>query len=166
MLGFRTQAPEILRLCGHSHVTCLAAGSSPIRDAERLQTGNAQCLQLGLSGLAAVRLSSEESRHHAAKIHWTWLALWKGGGPERGIAGTFLFVLVGDRLYHWAFGAGTTWLSVDLGHFLIDAIALAMFAAKTLIPPEALVDAAFLGELALDGRLRAVRGILPATLAA
>lgn len=60
------------------------------------------------------------------------LALWKGGGPERGIAGTFLFVLVGDRLYHWAFGAGTTWLSVDLGHFLIDAIALAMFASIAL----------------------------------
>jgi magnesium chelatase family protein len=46
------------------------------------------------------------------------------------------------------------------------AIALAMFAAKSLIPPESIADAAFLGELALDGRLRAVRGVLPATLAA
>jgi len=46
------------------------------------------------------------------------------------------------------------------------AIALAVFAAKSLVPPEGLVDSVFLGELALDGRLRAIRGVLPATLAA
>ena len=46
------------------------------------------------------------------------------------------------------------------------AIALAVFAAKKLIPIEPLHDAVFLGELALDGRLRAIRGVLPATLAA
>jgi len=46
------------------------------------------------------------------------------------------------------------------------AIALAVFSAKSLIPAESLAGAAFLGELALDGRLRAVRGVLPATLAA
>ena len=46
------------------------------------------------------------------------------------------------------------------------AIALAVFAAKRLIPPEPLAGTVFLGELALDGRLRAVRGVLPATMAA
>ncbi|EFQ83153.1 Mg chelatase-like protein [Aeromicrobium marinum DSM 15272] len=46
------------------------------------------------------------------------------------------------------------------------AIALAVFAAKSLVPAAALQDTAFLGELALDGRLRAIRGVLPATLAA
>jgi magnesium chelatase family protein len=46
------------------------------------------------------------------------------------------------------------------------AIALAVFAAKSLIPAEQLAGAVFLGELALDGRLRAIRGVLPATLAA
>lgn len=46
------------------------------------------------------------------------------------------------------------------------AIALAVFAAKNLLPPERLAGTAFLGELALDGRLRAIRGVLPATIAA
>lgn len=46
------------------------------------------------------------------------------------------------------------------------AIALAVFAALKEIPREPLEGAAFLGELALDGRLRAIRGVLPATLAA
>jgi magnesium chelatase family protein len=46
------------------------------------------------------------------------------------------------------------------------AIALAVFAAKKLLPDDQLAGAAFLGELALDGRLRAIRGVLPATLAA
>ncbi len=30
-------------------------------------------------GLAAVRLSGEETRHHAGRVRWTWLALRKGG---------------------------------------------------------------------------------------
>lgn len=46
------------------------------------------------------------------------------------------------------------------------AIAVAVFAAKSLVPHQWLRDSAFIGELALDGRLRAVRGVLPATLAA
>jgi magnesium chelatase family protein len=46
------------------------------------------------------------------------------------------------------------------------AIAVAIFAAKTLVPDESLAGSAFLGELALNGRLRAIRGVLPATLAA
>ncbi|MEH3033229.1 MAG: YifB family Mg chelatase-like AAA ATPase [Aeromicrobium erythreum] len=46
------------------------------------------------------------------------------------------------------------------------SIALALLAAKRVVPTEALRDVVFLGELALDGRLRAVRGVLPATVAA
>ena len=74
--------------------------------------------------------------------------------------------------------SGTTWpdqrVTINLAPSTLPksgshydlAIALAVFAAKSLVPAEALADAAFLGELALDGRLRAVRGVLPATLAA
>jgi magnesium chelatase family protein len=46
------------------------------------------------------------------------------------------------------------------------AIALGVLAAEGTVPAEPLCDAVLLGELALDGRLRAVPGILPATLAA
>jgi len=46
------------------------------------------------------------------------------------------------------------------------AIALAVLAASGVVPGDRLQDAVLLGELALDGRLRAVPGVLPATLAA
>ena len=46
------------------------------------------------------------------------------------------------------------------------AIALSVVAASNKVPSQALEGTVFLGELALDGRLRAVRGVLPATLAA
>ncbi|WP_269306411.1 YifB family Mg chelatase-like AAA ATPase [Aeromicrobium sp. HA] len=46
------------------------------------------------------------------------------------------------------------------------AMGLGVFAAKAVVPPETLAGTVFLGELALDGRLRPVRGVLPATLAA
>lgn len=46
------------------------------------------------------------------------------------------------------------------------AMGLGVFAAKGVVPPEVLAGTVFLGELALDGRLRPVRGVLPATLAA
>lgn len=46
------------------------------------------------------------------------------------------------------------------------AIAMAVVAAQDLVPSTWLHDTAFLGELALDGRLRAVRGVLPAAMAA
>lgn len=46
------------------------------------------------------------------------------------------------------------------------AIGLALFCEKGLVPTTATAGTAFLGELALDGRLRAVRGVLPATVAA
>lgn len=46
------------------------------------------------------------------------------------------------------------------------AIAVAMLASKSLVPIDRFSQTVFLGELALDGRLRAIRGVLPATLAA
>ncbi|MBA2640983.1 MAG: YifB family Mg chelatase-like AAA ATPase, partial [Nocardioidaceae bacterium] len=45
------------------------------------------------------------------------------------------------------------------------AIALAVLGASGELPTDSLGDAVLLGELALDGRLRAVPGVLPATLA-
>lgn len=43
------------------------------------------------------------------------------------------------------------------------AIAVAVLAAAGEVPADTLQDAVLLGELALDGRLRAVPGVLPAT---
>ena len=46
------------------------------------------------------------------------------------------------------------------------AIALAVLAADRVVPPGVVADAVLLGELGLDGRVRAVRAVLPAVLAA
>jgi magnesium chelatase family protein len=50
--------------------------------------------------------------------------------------------------------------SFDLG------IAVAILAADGVIPPARILDLMFIGELGLDGRLRPVRGVLPAVAAA
>ena len=83
-----------------------------------------------------------------------------------------------DRCRSAVVNSGTTWpdqrVTINLAPSTLPksgshydlAIALAVFAAKEVIPLEPLRNAAFLGELALDGRLRAIRGVLPATLAA
>ncbi|HWC82215.1 MAG TPA: YifB family Mg chelatase-like AAA ATPase [Pseudonocardiaceae bacterium] len=46
------------------------------------------------------------------------------------------------------------------------ALACSVMAAAEKVPPDKLVGTALLGELALDGRLRPIRGVLPALLAA
>ncbi|CAN5237979.1 YifB family Mg chelatase-like AAA ATPase [soil metagenome] len=46
------------------------------------------------------------------------------------------------------------------------AIAVAVLMADGVVPRDCLRDTVILGELALDGRLRAIPGVLPATLAA
>ncbi|SDC65558.1 YifB family Mg chelatase-like AAA ATPase [Actinokineospora iranica] len=46
------------------------------------------------------------------------------------------------------------------------ALATAVLVADRKIPPDAFADTVLLGELALDGRLRTVRGVLPCLLAA
>ena len=46
------------------------------------------------------------------------------------------------------------------------SIALAILIAQGAIPQEPLADVLILGELALDGKIRTVRGVLPALIAA
>lgn len=46
------------------------------------------------------------------------------------------------------------------------AVACALLAANERIAPEAIADLVMIGELGLDGRVRPVRGVLPAVLAA
>ena len=45
-------------------------------------------------------------------------------------------------------------------------IAIALLAAQQVIPAESTREVLYLGELALDGRIRAVRGVLPSLIAA
>lgn len=83
-----------------------------------------------------------------------------------------------DRCRAAVVNSGTTWpdqrVTINLAPSALPksgshydlAIAVAVFAAKGLVSPAPLRDAVFLGELALDGRIRALRGVLPATLAA
>ncbi|HJR88637.1 MAG TPA: YifB family Mg chelatase-like AAA ATPase [Aeromicrobium sp.] len=83
-----------------------------------------------------------------------------------------------DRVRAAVVNSGTSWpdqrVTINLApsnvpktgsHFDV-AIAAALFVAKREIPADLLADVVLLGELALDGRLRAVRGVLPATMAA
>ncbi len=83
-----------------------------------------------------------------------------------------------NRIRSAVVNAGTSWpdtrVTINLApsslpktgpHYDL-AMGLGIFAAKGLVPVELLAGSVFLGELALDGRLRAVRGTLPATLAA
>ncbi|EIV95945.1 YifB family Mg chelatase-like AAA ATPase [Frankia sp. QA3] len=46
------------------------------------------------------------------------------------------------------------------------AMAVAVLGAAAVVPPDSLLRRVFIGELALDGRVRAVRGVLPAVLKA
>ena len=98
------------------------------------------------------------------------------------------FILVGlpdaslsesrDRVRAAIVNSGRTWpnhrLTVSLfpaslpksGSLFDLAIALAVLAAAGDVPSGALADTLCIGELGLDGRLRAVRGVLPAVLCA
>lgn len=46
------------------------------------------------------------------------------------------------------------------------AICIALLAAHETVPQEKIADTVFMGELSLDGRIRSVRGVLPALMAA
>lgn len=83
-----------------------------------------------------------------------------------------------DRVRAAVVNSGTSWpdqrVTINLApsnvpktgsHFDL-AIATAVCVAKRVVPAEPLSSAVLLGELALDGRLRPVRGVLPATMAA
>lgn len=53
-----------------------------------------------------------------------FLGFWKGGGPERAVAGVMVGILVCDRIYHLIFGNFSTVVSIDYGHALIDLVAM------------------------------------------
>lgn len=60
------------------------------------------------------------------------LALWRGAGPERQFVLVFIGMFFFDRLYHLFFGRGQFIWNADLGHLLIDTIALAAFVVIAL----------------------------------
>lgn len=74
------------------------------------------------------------------KSHLQWLlllvfvllALWRGAGPERQSALVFIGMFAFDRFYHLLFGRGEFFLGADLGHILIDSIALVAFVLIAL----------------------------------
>jgi magnesium chelatase family protein len=83
-----------------------------------------------------------------------------------------------DRVRAAVVNSGWTWpnrrITVGLSPAMLPksgsgfdvAMAVAILAANGQIPPEALGDRVLIGELALDGRVRPVRGVLPQVLAA
>lgn len=83
-----------------------------------------------------------------------------------------------DRVRAAVVNSGTAWpdqrVTINLAPSTVPktgshydlAIALALCVEKKVVPVAAVQGIAFIGELALDGRLRAVRGVLPATVAA
>ncbi|MGI8678572.1 MAG: YifB family Mg chelatase-like AAA ATPase [Jatrophihabitans sp.] len=83
-----------------------------------------------------------------------------------------------DRLRAAAHNSGVDWpdrkitvalLPADVrkvGSRFDLAIAVAVLAAAGQVPTEAVADAAWIGEIGLDGALRPVRGVLPSVLAA
>ena len=60
------------------------------------------------------------------------IALWRGAGPERCVAGVNLGMVVLDRLYHLAAGAPVHFANIDPGHLVIDLAAFAALAAIAL----------------------------------
>ena len=51
--------------------------------------------------------------------------LWKGGAPERILAGTLFGMVVVDQSYHAMFGFASDLTTVDLWHMSLDTVALA-----------------------------------------
>jgi hypothetical protein len=59
-------------------------------------------------------------------------SLWRGAAPERIVAGTFVGMWLLDRAYHLAAGKGLLFLSMDLGHLVIDLAAFGTMLAVSL----------------------------------
>ena len=55
-----------------------------------------------------------------------------GGSPERSSALTLAWIWLGDIAYHALVEPSTSWLTVDLGHLLIDLIACVALTAIAL----------------------------------
>lgn len=50
------------------------------------------------------------------------LGFWRGAGPERACAGTYLAMWLTDRLYHRVFDKVEVLGGADIGHIVIDAL--------------------------------------------
>lgn len=53
------------------------------------------------------------------------LALWRGAGPERATGLVLAGMLFADLAYHAIFGTGVDLLTIDVGHAVIDTLAMA-----------------------------------------
>jgi hypothetical protein len=60
------------------------------------------------------------------------VALWRGKGPERVCASTFVAMFVLDQLYHLMFPSGPVVEPVNVGHLVIDIAAAASFGVVAL----------------------------------
>ncbi len=70
---------------------------------------------------------------HAVLVVLFVQALRKGAAPERILTTTLLGMLVVDRIYHLVTGGhAVLFMGVNLGHFAIDVIALAIFITVAL----------------------------------
>jgi hypothetical protein len=58
---------------------------------------------------------------------WRW-----GAGPERACASAIAFMFVVDLPYHWVFGAGAKFQSVDVGHATIDCLTFVSLGVSAL----------------------------------
>lgn len=63
----------------------------------------------------------------AALIAAVAIAAWRwGAGPERVLAGVLVWFSAGDALNHAIFGIWTDYATVDIGHVVIELVALAI----------------------------------------
>ena len=60
------------------------------------------------------------------------IALWRGGGPEKLCAGTFVGMWIADRVYHAILTSAVQFESVDLVHLGIDMLATAVLLKVAL----------------------------------
>lgn len=80
-------------------------------------------------------LTSGDTRFWIQTIAFGLLALaaWRwGGGPERLLAGVLVWFKVSDALNHRLFEIEDHFMAVDIGHLVIDLIALAVALAVAL----------------------------------
>lgn len=61
------------------------------------------------------------------------LSLWRGGGPERILAGTMFAMVVLDQGYHAMFGFASNLTAVDPWHMALDTVALASMVWVALL---------------------------------
>ena len=184
---------SLLTSCGipHAFTTRLGGHSTGIFDS--LNFGNPSDLpaerrdpaaRIALNKDAALRAVGMSGREFVEvhQVHGDGVHVVRAGGPSHaGPETTKADAIVNearDRVRAAVVNSGATWpdqrVTINLAPSTLPktgshydlAIALAMFVEKKIVPLATTVGTVFIGELALDGRLRAVRGVLPATVAA